>query len=86
MDLAVPQLDAGLACAAPGEPSNVAAGAAAAAAAASAGEGASGDTPSGGQAVVAKLLISNAAAGSVIGKVRSGGPALMAHGAWWRYP
>jgi len=44
-----------------------------------AGEGASsaceglptlpGDTPSGGQSVIAKLLISNAAAGSVIGKV-----------------
>lgn len=31
---------------------------------------AGGDSPSGGQAVVAKLLISNAAAGSVIGKVR----------------
>jgi hypothetical protein len=30
---------------------------------------AGGDTPSGGQSVVAKLLISNAAAGSVIGKV-----------------
>lgn len=29
-----------------------------------------GDTPSGGQPVIAKLLISNAAAGSVIGKVR----------------
>ena len=31
----------------------------------------SGDVPSGGQQVVAKLLISNAAAGSVIGKVMS---------------
>lgn len=34
---------------------------------------AQGDTPSGGQQVVAKLLISNAAAGSVIGKVREEG-------------
>lgn len=32
--------------------------------------GLAGDTPSGGQPVIAKLLISNAAAGSVIGKVR----------------
>lgn len=31
--------------------------------------GLAGDTPSGGQPVIAKLLISNAAAGSVIGKV-----------------
>jgi hypothetical protein len=30
--------------------------------------GVAGDTPSGGQPVIAKLLISNAAAGSVIGK------------------
>lgn len=30
------------------------------------------DTPSGGQPVIAKLLISNAAAGSVIGKVGAG--------------
>ncbi len=32
--------------------------------------GGAGDVPSGGQQVIAKLLISNAAAGSVIGKVR----------------
>lgn len=32
--------------------------------------GVAADTPSGGQPVIAKLLISNAAAGSVIGKVR----------------
>lgn len=35
--------------------------------------GLAGDTPSGGQPVIAKLLISNAAAGSVIGKVRNNG-------------
>jgi hypothetical protein len=33
--------------------------------------GVAADTPSGGQPVIAKLLISNAAAGSVIGKVWS---------------
>lgn len=45
-------------------------GAAAADAVANLSAGPAGDTPSGGQQVVAKLLISNAAAGSVIGKVR----------------
>lgn len=46
-------------------------GAASAAGAASEGLGGplSGDLPSGGQQVVCKMLISNAAAGSVIGKV-----------------
>eukprot|EP00882_Tetradesmus_deserticola_P032891 GHRQ01037528.1.p2 GENE.GHRQ01037528.1~~GHRQ01037528.1.p2 ORF type:complete len:146 (-),score=8.68 GHRQ01037528.1:192-629(-) len=34
--------------------------------------GIAADTPSGGQPVIAKLLISNAAAGSVIGKVKHG--------------
>lgn len=37
--------------------------------------GVAGDTPSGGQPVIAKLLISNAAAGSVIGKVSGDGQA-----------
>lgn len=36
-------------------------------------EGLGGETPSGAQAVIAKLLISNAAAGSVIGKVSVAG-------------